>query len=198
MRILVAECEVELIPPKMRSYIEKKVGGNPRVLWVTQGLLDSNYHHRYMKVLKDRDRRGRPDILYLTLHTLLSSRAFKENKLEVYFSTRDGRTYRIKEGTRLPRSYNRFCGILKALLEGKKNPHIEEVKELKGKRVILMDESGDLELDEFKLEEEDLIIIGGFPRGQFKRGYKEDFRIRVGKEPLEAWAVAGEILCKIN
>ncbi len=199
MKVLIAESEVELIPKKIISYIERKVGNIPRTIWVTQGILDSNYHHRYMKNLKDGERRGRPDILYLTLHVLLSSRAFRTNKLEVYFSVRDGRIFRVKEDTRIPRSYNRFCGIMRNLLEGKKNPRIEEVKEIVGAdRIIIMDENGDTNLEDVKLREKDLVIIGGFPRGGFRKRYNEDLKVKIESEPMEAWAVAGEILCKIN
>ncbi len=201
MRILISESEIELIPPKIKSIIQKRLGNNPRTLWVTHEILDSNYHHSFMKNIEERDRRGRPDILYITLHTLLSSRQFINNQIEVYFGTRDNKYFKIMPGTRIPRSYNRFCGILQKLLEGKRNPWIiktpyQEI--IKDHRIILFDENGNKSIEEYNPYKNDLIIIGGFPRGGFRGSYNPKLTIRIGDSELDTWAVASEILCKIK
>ena len=209
LHIILAESPLELIPESIskhkviRKYAKRR-GKKPE-----ECLLDSNFHHVAMKNLEDFNRRGRPDIVHVTLLYLLSSIPNKEDKLRVYVHTLNDEVIFIKPETRLPRSYNRFIGLIEqVMLEGKTPNNLLfkediDIKELISRInpdcIILMDEKGENDL-KFLIsalkKANPCIIIGAFPHGGFKKSYEfADKRISLYREALDTLAVAGKVLC---
>lgn len=209
LHIILAEAEVELIPPELWrtraiSAYAKRRGKSPG-----KCLLDSNLHHYAMKKLPEPERRGRPDIAHITLLYLLGSVVNHEGKLRVYLHTRNDEVIYIKPETRLPRNYNRFVGLIEKLYEVKedfflsmKNQTVEELlEEINPDYTIVMDDTGTLvspkEFTEKIKDKNNLcIIIGAFPHGGYKNTY--DFaneRLSIYDKPLETWTVASEVTC---
>ena len=78
--IIIAEASLELIPkelqkhPSVKSYC-KKFNKTP-----SNTLLDNSWHFAAMKGLDNEIKRGRPDIIHLTLLSLCTTPAFYEKK----------------------------------------------------------------------------------------------------------------------
>ena len=60
-------------------------------------------------------KRGRPDIVHLTLLSICTSPAFYENKIRVFVHTVNNEIISINNNTRLPKSYHRFQGLIEKL-----------------------------------------------------------------------------------
>jgi len=167
-------------------------------------ILDSSYMHDAMGGIKDRERRGRPDIVQYFLLSVLESPAGKEGLVDVYVHTYGGKLFYIEPETRIPRSYSRFIGIMSQVLLGEDTPKIHPIskgvdeiivaKRRSGAKVIVLDEDGRWALPEDVVEKDTLAIIGGFPHGTFQRIYPADDRVKIHDKVLPAWAVGSEIV----
>ena len=217
--ILIAHCGVEIIP--------KEIFNHPQCqrsieLFNNCGkILDAAHHHSAMQKLENKDQRGRPDILHISLLLLLNSPLADENLLEIYFSTRDGRHFKISPITRIPREGNRFKGLIYQLLNENHNPKdppyfIEKItddfisflnfinKDLSPNRCkpILFSTTGKNEKlfpfiqKTIELHEIPLFIIGGFQKGQIDSTYSnhvEDI-ISVYNKGLESWTIISRLI----
>ena len=140
---------------------------------------------------------------------LFSSFPNKEDKLRVYVHTLNDEVIFIEPETRLPRSYNRFIGLIEQVMVESKTPNNLlfkediDIKELISRInpdcIILMDEKGENDL-KFLIsalkKANPCIIIGAFPHGKFKKSYEfADKRISLYREALDTLAVAGKVLC---
>lgn len=204
LSFLLAESALELVPkelwghPSVRAWC-RRFGRKPH-----EAILDVSYMHTAMARLPEKERRGRPDIVHLFLLSVLESPAGAKGLVDVYVHTREDRLFYVEPGTHIPRAYTRFVGLFSQLLKGEDTPRIHhldvgvedlvEEKKRKGYRVILMHENGVRGLPEDFLKEKSLVIIGGFPHGDFRNSYKEHVRLSVSDIPLPAWAVGYEVV----
>ncbi|ACV24618.1 16S rRNA (pseudouridine(914)-N(1))-methyltransferase Nep1 [Methanocaldococcus fervens] len=196
--IILAKSALELIPEEIKNKIKKS-----RVY--KYGILDSNYHYKAMKYLKDREMRGRPDIIHISLLNILDSPINHEKKLNIYIHTYDDKVLKINQKTRLPRNYFRFLGVMEKVLKGEKNPLIkmEEktledlLNEINAKKIALMTKKGRLTNPKY-LKEFDTFIIGGFPYGKLNINKEkvsgEVEELSIYDKGLMAWTVCG-IIC---
>lgn len=118
--LILAEAALELIPkqllnhPTIQAY-SRKVGKSAGKL-----LLDSCYHHGAMKKIPNWEKRGRPDIVHVSLLTALDSPLNLSGNLRTYLHTINSEIIEINSSTRVPRSYHRFTGVFEQLfLDGK-------------------------------------------------------------------------------
>ena len=87
LTIILAESSLELIPenmynhPAVTSY-SKKFKKDP-----ANTLLDNSWHFAAMKGIKNEIKRGRPDLVHLTLLSICTTPAFYEKKIQVYVHT---------------------------------------------------------------------------------------------------------------
>jgi rRNA small subunit pseudouridine methyltransferase Nep1 len=204
LSIVIAEAELELVPEEAlneRCVIEsaKKRGKRPEEI-----LLDSSYHHS-AKVCRD-TRRGRPDIAHITLQVLQESLLNNTGGMRVFLHTRNDEVIYINPETRLPKNYNRFCGLIETLFreriivsEGRELMRMEKkgievlLEELRGRKVLLHQKG--VPLAELTDREDTVAVIGGFPRGDFSRNYEGMDRASVADVELTTWATAMEVLC---
>ncbi|MDD1766680.1 MAG: hypothetical protein LUQ00_02035 [Candidatus Methanomethyliaceae archaeon] len=211
--IVLAETALETAPreiadhPSIKRLAEKK-GKMP-----TSTLLDISYHYTAMRDLRGWDRRGRPDIPYITLLTLLESPLNKEGRLSIYVHTVGDFIISVDPKVKLPRNYTRFEGLMEQLFEVfqvpprgkplmtlKKGTLKDLIRVVGPSRTFFLTENGSktkVETFAKKAVKEDrpLIVIGGFQRGEFSEENLKlaDEKLSVYKEPLDTWVVAGII-----
>ncbi len=213
IKFILAESSLELVP--------RDIVGHPAILKTAQRrgkkpteiLLDVSLHYHAMRKLRNKHKRGRPDIVHVTLLELLSSPLNIEGKLRVYVHTVNDYVIIVDPRTRIPRNYNRFVGLMEQLLTvgkvppGSEKPLMEAVamnftsllKSLGREEVILLSEKGELvrtdEICKRALEEDLPIVVGGFPHGNFSEEVlaSAKYIYSIYPKPLDTWVVASRI-----
>ena len=216
--LVIVEAAVELVPEEIRGHPSVRAEARRRGKRVDEILLDRSYHHAAMKDLPENWKRGRPDITHFTLLEALGSPLNRLGLLETYVQLRDGHIIWINPETRLPRVYERFKGLIeklyrepvveaddKILLKMERKTLKDLINELKPDLKILLSEDGEeigwKELGELiTSHRKPMIMIGGFPRGDFSPETKRhaDKIVKIWPTSLEAWVVAARILCMVE
>jgi rRNA small subunit pseudouridine methyltransferase Nep1 len=220
LEVILLDCPLELVPSEISSYKEIQKQASRRGKKANEILLDQTHHGRAMTKLPLGDRRGRPDIVFHSLVTLLETPLCKEGLLRVYLHLQDGRVIDVNPEVRLPRNYDRFVGLMEQLLiegrvpvEGEPLLQITKlnlsslVSKLKDKltdaKTILAIEGGEKTgvRDLRNLLPADASVpvvfgIGAFPHGDFSEHVKQSFdlHLELDKEVMMAWHVCAEVL----
>jgi len=214
LHFVIAEAALELIPealwrePPVRSDAERRAQEPGSIL------LDRSVHHSAMLRLSDGYRRGRPDLVHLTLLTVTSTPLHQEGKARVYIQTLDGSVLEFGEGARPPKSYARFRNLMEKLLVERPERGLVSVRDatlpqlLKG---IGTDYSAGLSVQGAPERLEDLAgdlarkndpvaVVGGFPRGHFlPRDLKAfDSLVRIDERALDAHVVAARVIYEVE
>lgn len=131
--LILEEASLELLPRRLRTHqsakrIEQSFGVKPELQ-----ILDSNFHGPAMLNLEDREKRGRPDVAHFALLDATSTPLFSNGKVKVVIHSLSGTVITLKSGTRLPRTLNRFCGVMAKLLASKIGEAEEKLFEVSGK-----------------------------------------------------------------
>ena len=203
MKLVLLESALSLVPRRFRDHPTvrnwcKRFGRKPH-----EAILDINYHFQLIKDWNYPGKWARPDIVHYTLLYALESPLAKEGLLDVFVHTIEDKVFYVEKGTRLPRGYSRFIGIMSQVLRGIDTPRVHPVKERiedliegwrkEGYKVILMDEGGERKTD-WVSEEKVVILVGAFAEGPFLREYPHDIKASIWKEPLNTWNVVGEVI----
>ncbi len=213
LRVVLLESPLELVPreirghPQVRRYAER-FGIDPG-----EALLDKTDHYYAMAPLPQKWKRGRPDIVHVSLILLQDSILNLAGRLEVYIHVYDGRVFRVEPETRIPKHLDRFKGLMAQLLiynrvppSGKPLIHLyaatlAEFVEKMGGLIILWERGEEATPEEVVREALETgwpVGIGMFPRGDFKRSTLRKatrlYRLYRGV-PLKAWTVIHEVLC---
>ena len=210
LRLIIADAELQLVPEKMwkdraiRSIAEKnhKKPG--------EMLLDSNYMHTSIEKYYpgESNRRGRPDIVYLFLEMATESILNKNRGLDIFIHTRDNFIIHINGETNLPRSYNRFQGLIEdlfrkksieyngmELLSMKEEKLIPFLKTLDGKTVALSPDGKDSTMTDIIDSENINVVIGGFSQGDYISDIYNNFSaFKIFNEELTIWSVGMEVI----
>ena len=209
--IILAESSLELIPKKIHNHpsvtsYSKKFKKNS-----SNTLLDNSWHFGAMKGLDNEIKRGRPDIIHLTLLSLCTTPVFYKNRIKVFVHTVNDEVISINNNTRLPKSYHRFQGLMEKLFLTKKIESEDEilmemknsslsqlVSKIKPTQIIGLTTQGQkISLDKLvkQIEENSCIILGGFQKGHFsnetEKIIEESFSIN--DSSLEAHLVASRL-----
>ena len=211
---ILLESPLERVPRSLWGHPQVRRTAERYGLHPGQLILDKSLHYNAMASLPQKWKRGRPDIVHVTLLNILDSPLAEEGRLEVYVHVYDGRVFRVEPHTRIPKHLERFKGLVAQLLEEERvppegDPLIYKVSDSLadflrggGRRLILLWEGGveasPEEVARASMESGALLGIGMFPRGDFKRSTLRkawrSYRIYGGR-PLKAWTVASRILC---
>ena len=219
LHLVLAESALELVPREIWFHDVVKRHAKRRGKKPWEILLDKSVHYRAMLSLPEHHKRGRPDIVHISLLCALSSPLNRVGLLRVYVHTIDNRVIFVDPSTRLPRHYYRFVGLVEQLLiEGKVPPDSEKplmwwkrmfihelVNELKLDTVLLMHELGErispqaLGSEIAKLMREGKrvgVIVGCFPHGDFSEDTLRiaSKRVSIFREPLDAWVVVSRVI----
>jgi rRNA small subunit pseudouridine methyltransferase Nep1 len=213
--LVLAEASLEVIPQALRSNPTIVRQAKKRGLKPANMLLDISIHHQLISGLPDHARRGRPDIVQITLLSILGSPLCKENLVQVYVHTRDDLVIEIDSSARLPRVYNRFLGLISQLFEAGRVPPSSEkplmklekstiktlIRRLNPTSITLFTRTGEPATVEETIrqlsgEDRPLIIVGGFPHGHLSEENAKlaQRKISIDKSMLEAWVVASRVV----
>jgi len=183
LTIILAESEIEHIPPAIKNHPQIKSYEKKRNKSSTELLLDASYHYAAMKKLPDWRRRGRPDIAHRCALHLMDSWANKQGILQFFIHTRDNYVIWINPKTRLPRQYHRFVGLIEQLMIKKRiiasnkelltyeKKTLEQLLSNQFGKIFLFWEKGTSSslFDIINTNKSDHLtfVIGGFPHGDF-------------------------------
>ncbi|HZD12625.1 MAG TPA: hypothetical protein VE177_03810, partial [Candidatus Binatus sp.] len=118
LTLVLAESAIELVPRQLISHPAIRASARRKMRPPEELILDQNYHHAAIHRLgksKDEQRRGRPDIVHLSLLTALGSPLNLEGQLKTYVHTLTDRIITINPQARLPRQTDRFVSLLEQL-----------------------------------------------------------------------------------
>ena len=211
--VILAEASLELVPHQIVGHPAVVKNARRRGRKPMETLLDVSLHYHAMKRLSRKEKRGRPDIIHVTLLELLSSPLNLEGKLRVYVHTLNDYVLFIDPATRIPRNYNRFVGLMEQLfVKGQIPPQTDKplitvkpatlsslLEMLGSDSVILLSEWGELRnpraVCSESLKHGVPVVIGAFPHGDFEDETKALARsvYSIYSKPLETWVVASRI-----
>lgn len=213
LHLIIADTELETVPKEISHERVIKWHARRRGRKPEEILLDSNYHYPAMRKLAGSERRGRPDIVHICLLFALDSPLNREGFLRIYLHTRHNKLITIDPEARIPRSYNRFIGLMEQLfltgLVPREKPLLklgdaslrEIILKINPAKVITFSENGEEKFFEHifsGLSEGDDVcaVVGGFPHGDFISDVKSvsDEIIRIDPEPLDASTVVSRII----
>ena len=220
LHIILLECALELVPAELTSLKEVQRFAAFRGRRPQDILLDQTHHGRSMTRLPDAERRGRPDIVFISLMSMLESPLCKAGLLTIHLHLRDDRIIEISPEVRLPRNYDRFVGLVEQLLATgsvpPEGPSLMKVvrktlpdfmSELteghEGALSILAIESGkatsinDLGFLLPSTPSVPVVFgVGAFPHGDFNDSTPRLFanHISLDKDVMMAWHVCSEVL----
>ncbi len=210
MKFIFVESSLETVPEEIKNHPDVVKSANRRGKLPEKILLDSSIHHRAMKGLEKREKRGRPDILHHCLLALLDS-SLKD--FEIFVHTVDGKIIWINRVTRLPRNYSRFVGLMEDLFERCKiqadgvtllEIRDDSLKEILTENTVVLkegyDESGLLT----SVNSELAICIGAFPHGDFSNEIMRIFEKKnarfagFGDEPKTSLYATYKAVCMLE
>lgn len=214
--MILADAELELVPEELCNHPSVIKNAKRRKKKPSKILLDSSLHRFALKDEIEAQRRGRPDIVYSFATLCIDSIPNAEGRLTTLVHTRNDELIEFSPNTRLPKSYNRFVGLMEDLFEKGSVPD--------RKPLIVMTKNMTLEgiLQRFKPETTiclspdgepvDLIplfrevdkpvacIVGGFPEGDYASPAVKlsDRAVSISTHLLKVWTVASNILVSYN
>ena len=212
--LIIGEGALEVVPTSILKEPSVQNQAESRQKLAKHMILDRSYHHRAMLSLPDSEKRGRPDLVHLSLLESTSTPLYMHDLLKVIVDCYNGPSIYIGEKVRLPRSYPRFLGLIEKLLSEKQVSFNDKdllsirkgglkaiISDLKPTKIIGMSRLGKPSSVKevaslLSKEEQPALIVGGFPRGQFSKETSEEFdeTLSLGSEGLDAHIVIGRIL----
>ncbi len=213
LRLILAEAEIERVPESIAGHPAvvknaKKRGKRPGSV-----LLNANLHHSAMRGLPQWERRGRPDIVHAFLLLALDSIANQRGEMEILVHTRNDEIIRVSSEIRLPKGYNRFCGLMESLFQNRVVPdHTSPLLEMEDMKLReLLENYGDSGITllrpggEYKAMSEymrdiDLkehtFVIGGFAVGDFQTDFSvlSHHEISISDLLLKVWTATSEVI----
>jgi rRNA small subunit pseudouridine methyltransferase Nep1 len=219
LTLIIAEAALETVPRELWGHPAVYKSARKRGKSPGQILLDRSLHHQAMKTLPKAEKRGRPDIVHITLLEALGSPLNREGMLETYVHTVGDYVIAVNPETRLPRNYNRFVGLMEQLFETGRVPPDSQTPLLTlkpmrldklletvnpSKTILMVEDGRPVKLRELAetitSEEKPAVIVGGFPHGDFEPETRRladiEYSIYNGK-PLETWTVVSHILAAV-
>ncbi|MEZ0394268.1 MAG: 16S rRNA methyltransferase [Desulfurococcaceae archaeon] len=216
LKIVLLEAPIELVPETIRGHPAIVKWAKRRRKKPSEILLDVSLHRRAMEDLPKRHKRGRPDIVHITLLLIMESYINRKNMLEIFVHTINNELIHINPTTRLPKNYNRFVGLMEQLLKVGRVPPtsskpllwvergvgVGDVAQRIGTNgLLLLWERGErakaTDVVKLAMDENLAICIGAFPHGDFDEetlGAAERKYSLYEGSPLPAWVIASKII----
>ena len=220
LHVILLESAIELVPTNLTSTKLIQKHASRRGKKPNQLLLDQTHHGQVMTKLVDADRRGRPDIVFLSLMTLLETPLCKQGLLTIHLHLQNGQVVEVNPTVRLPRNYDRFVGLFEQLLlKGQVPPEgefllrvtDEPLSELmsrfmadntqsisalcvEGGIQTTIDGLGSLLPGDVEVPV--ILGVGAFPHGNFRDEVQNLFQshLELDSEVMMAWHVCAEVL----
>src|SRR5713226_2689278 len=213
--LVIAESALELVPEEIRRFPAVVNDAKRRVGDPSKILLDRSIHHAAMVRLKEDYKRGRPDIVFVTLLSVTGTPIYEEGSVKVYVHTRGDVVLEIAERTRLPKSYFRFRNLVEKHLSEKSSNELIRVREMNIRELLRkvikpdfvagLSTQGKVEtLEDFAEtlvgRKNPCVVIGGFPHGHFSAGTLAvlDELVRINPRGLDAHVVASRVVYEVE
>lgn len=199
--IVLADAELELVP-------DDHFGGFSRCSSKAAPILDSFIHQELVRGLPGGERRGRPDIVHMSLLLCQGSVLNHRGMLRVYVHTRDDKVIAIDPSVVVPPNYLEFLEIFGKVLRGEPDQGyafeekslLELVRDIEADLVIALDPEGETEDLRVVVRERSPVsvatIIGAFPSGAFTSPVRDlaNVRLSLGPELFTVPTVLSEVL----
>ena len=215
LTIVLAESALGLVPDKIKRHPAVANDARRRDKDATSILLDRSIHHAAMVKLREDYKRGRPDLVHVTLLSITGSPLFMDGLVKVYVHTSDDVVIEIAAGTRIPKSYFRFRNLMEKHLSERSDTELIRVyeqsigvlirKTVRPDLVIGLSTQGRFARPEDvarRLVEarNPALLIGGFPHGHFGEGTISvlDDLARVHEKSLDAHVVAARVVYEVE
>jgi rRNA small subunit pseudouridine methyltransferase Nep1 len=215
LSLVLAESALELVPEEIRRSPAVVSDARRRGVDPSRILLDRSFHHSAMGRLRDGEKRGRPDLVHVALLSVTGTPLFLDGLIEVYVHTRQDLVLELEAGTRIPKSYLRFRGLVEKLLAERPSRGLVKVRQ-EGlpqlvKKVISSDSVVGLSTQGVKMSLKELgemvaaaknpcVLVGGFPHGHFSPETLGlvDRLARIDQRPLEAHVVISRVVYEVE
>jgi len=214
LAIVLLDAALETVPQAIADHPAVLKTASRRGKKPTEILLDASLHYHAMKKLPKAFKRGRPDIVHLSLLEALESPLCKSGHLRVAVYTLEGQAIFIDPSTRLPKNYNRFVGLMEQLFNAGKVPpnaprplmHLKTIKlkdlllEISVSSLMLLDEKCDYrplgEVVAKAINEKLAVGIGAFPHGDFEQETRQHAShcYSIYAEPLATHIVVSRVI----
>ena len=212
--VLLAESALELVPKEIQKTPAVRNDAERRGVAPSRMLLDRSFHHGAMLKLEEDYKRGRPDLVHMTLLAMTSSPLYSDACLKLFVHAWDDVVLEVKEGTRLPKSYVRFRGLMEKTLAGGNESGLirlqratvrETIRRINPDWVCGLSTQGRAtrpeELAETLVAKRNpCVIIGGFPHGHFSSSVlsEMDDLVRIDPRALDAHVVAARLVYEVE
>jgi len=214
LNLIIAEAALELVPPEISKHASVRNEAKRRETEPAETLLDRSIHHHAMLKLADDSKRGRPDLVHLTLLSITSTPLYQSGQVKVYIHTRGDIVLELKEQTRPPKSYARFRDLVQKLLIEEPESGLISVyrasipmllDRVESDFVLGLSTQGKMEgLEEVAREvskkKNAAVLIGGFPKGHFtpETLTNLDKIVRVHPDSLDAHVIAARLVYELE
>ena len=214
LNFVLAESALELVPKEIRRQPAVVSDARRRGKDASEILLDRSFHHSAMGKLDDPEKRGRPDLVHVTLLSVSGTPLYLDGMVRMFIHTCGDVVLEIEEKTRIPKNYLRFRGLMEQILlerpeEGLIRVQSMDVGELV--RTVSPDAVFGLSVQGRMTSPEELakmvraaenpcVIVGGFPHGHFSPETlaSVDRLVRIHSKPLEAHVVASRVVYEVE
>ncbi len=215
LQLNIIDSELELVPETLLDDFQIRKIAKTREKRPSEMILDSNYMHGAIdrKFPGSSNRMGRPDIFHHLLNVTQDSILNKRGLLEINIHTKNDLIIHIDRETRIPRSYNRFLGLIeklfvKGILESPDGKVLMNIDSGKWDNLmkndyekVLLSPRGPLckPSDLINRDKNYCIIMGGFSEGDFSSPVYEKLEAKsVFEEELTIWTVAWEMIASME
>ena len=214
LSFVLAESALELVPAEIRRHPAVLSDSKRRQKDASGILLDRSFHHSAMARLKDSEKRGRPDLVHVTLLSVTGTPLYLDGLVKVFVHTYDDNVLEIAEKTRIPKNYLRFRGLMEeALVERPKKGLISAypmgvkalVRRVSPDVVVGLSVQGRMtSMEELAktvtAARNPCVAVGGFPHGHFAPSTLSVFDqlVRIHAKPLEAQVVASRVIYEVE
>jgi rRNA small subunit pseudouridine methyltransferase Nep1 len=180
-------------------------------------LLDRAIHHPILKSMIDADRRGRPDIVHLSVLSLTDTPLYQSGLVNFALHTVRNMVIVPNGIWRPPRNYNNFLSLFEQLLENKKVPPsgepiltaakgelVDALNLFRPEKVVLFSSRGRLvdlrRFFEISDHEGCVYLIGAYARGPPRKAVLElaDDVISIYPKMLAGWVVASRAIYELE
>ena len=214
LNFVLAESALELVPKEIRRQPAVLSDARRRGKDASEILMDRSFHHSAMAKLKDSEKRGRPDLVHVTLLNVTGAPLYLDGSVRIFVHTYDDLVIEIAEKTRIPKNYLRFRSLMEKVLVERPNQGLIKVNPMGFKELVRMtssDEVVGLSVQGKTMSLEGLakmvmaakspsVVVGGFPHGHFLPETLSvmDQIFRMDTRPLEAHVVASRVIYEVE
>jgi rRNA small subunit pseudouridine methyltransferase Nep1 len=214
LNVVIAESALELVPDEVSRRPAVINDVKRRGVPSSGILLDRSTHHSAMLGLEEDFKRGRPDIIHMSLLAITGSPLYQKGMAKVYIHTRDNVVLELKQGTKPPKNYFRFRSLIEKILVNRESDvqilyHEIGISDLLklikpdcciGLSVLGRRERIDDFAAEMSIKENPVVLIGGFPHGHFSSQTIKlmDRVVRIDEMSLDAHVVASRVTYEVE